>query len=388
MILPGATLGVLGGGQLGRMFTVAALTMGYRVMVLDPDPDSPAGMIASEHIRAGYADAGALERMGRECAAVTTEFENVHADSLRILAKHCVVRPGGDAVAIVQDRAQEKSFLRDNGFATAPFAIVRTEDDLSAALEVAGYPALLKISRFGYDGKGQVRVNCLEEARLAFVKMGREVCVAEKLLPLAAEISVVLGRGYAGDTQCYPPSENAHRNGILDVSIVPARVAPATAELAQAMAVGIANSLNYCGVMAVEFFLLEGETLVVNEIAPRPHNSGHFTLDACHTNQFEQQVRALCGLPLGDTRLFSPVVMVNLLGDVWGNSQPDWGKLLCQPRIKLHLYGKKEARSGRKMGHFNCVAPSLKEAVAMAMAARHAIGVERAAGGEAREPAA
>ncbi len=387
MILPGATLGVLGGGQLGRMFTVAALTMGYRVIVLDPDKHSPAGQIASEHLCADYRDAAALERMSRECAAVTTEFENVHADSLRLLARHTVVRPGGEAVAIVQDRAREKSFLRDNGFATAPFAIVNSADDLGAALAVTGFPALLKISRFGYDGKGQMKVNSLDEARAAFAAMGGEVCVLEGFLPLVSELSVVLARDHQGNTACYPAAENQHRNGILDVSMAPARVPQRIADQARDMAVAIAAKLHYCGVMAVEFFRLENDRIVVNEIAPRPHNSGHYTLDACLTSQFEQQVRALCGLPLGEPRLFSPVVMVNLLGDVWGDSQPDWEAILRHPNVKLHLYGKLAARPGRKMGHFNCVAPTLEAALATALQARADIGVERAAS-DVREPAA
>jgi 5-(carboxyamino)imidazole ribonucleotide synthase len=369
------------------MFTVAALTMGYRVIVLDPDKNSPAGMIASEHICADYRDAAALERMGKECAAVTTEFENVHADSLRILAKHTIVRPSGDAVAIVQDRALEKSFLRDSGFATAPFAIIKTAADLDEAAKTTGFPALLKISRFGYDGKGQVKVNTLEEARAAFAAMGNEICVLEGFLPLRAELSVVLARDHAGNTACYPAAENQHRNGILDVSMAPARASQSVADQARIMAMGIAEKLNYCGVMAVEFFLLEGNRIVVNEIAPRPHNSGHYTLDACLTNQFEQQVRALCGVPLGDPRLLSPVVMVNLLGDVWGDSQPAWETILRHPNLKLHLYGKLAARPGRKMGHFNCVAPTLEAALATAMQARTDIGVERGES-EMREPAA
>ncbi|MEJ5210432.1 MAG: 5-(carboxyamino)imidazole ribonucleotide synthase [Burkholderiales bacterium] len=387
MILPGATLGVLGGGQLGRMFTMAALTMGYRVLVLDPDPDSPAGQIATEHLRADYRDAAALERMGRECAAVTTEFENVHADSLRLLARHTVVRPSGDAVAIVQDRAREKTFLAEAGFPTAPFGLVPNAQALPEAAARTGFPALLKVSRFGYDGKGQARVESLDEARAAFAAMGNEPCVLEAFLPLAAELSVVLGRDAAGRTACYPVAENRHRNGILDISMAPARVSPAVAEQARAMAVAIAEKLDYCGVLAVEFFLLEGDRLVVNEIAPRPHNSGHYTLDACLTSQFQQQVRVLCGLPLGDTRLFSPVVMVNLLGDVWRDGPPDWSALLAHPDLKLHLYGKRQARPGRKMGHFNVVAPTLEAALATALAARAAIGVEGPPP-NVREPAA
>lgn len=386
-ILPGATLGVLGGGQLGRMFTIAALTMGYRVVVLDPDPDSPAGRIASEHIRADYRDPHALAHMAKTCRAVTTEFENVHADSLRLLARHCVVRPSGDAVAVVQDRAQEKTFLRDQGFATAPFAVVRETGELEAALAHTGFPALIKVSRFGYDGKGQARVESIEEAHSAFAAMGGEVCVVEAFLPLVAELSVVLARDACGHTVCYPVAENQHRNGILDISMAPARVSETVAVRAREMAVAIAEKLAYCGVMAVEFFLLEGDRLLVNEIAPRPHNSGHYTLDACLTSQFEQQVRVLAGLPLGETRLFSPVVMVNLLGDVWQQGEPDWAALFKYPNLKLHLYGKKIARPGRKMGHFNVVAQSLEAALGTALAARAAIGMDRVTGG-AREPAA
>lgn len=375
MILPGATLGVLGGGQLGRMFTVAALTMGYKVMVLDPDPNSPAGLIATEHLHADYHDPAAFERLATECAAITTEFENVPADVMRQLAQRCIVRPCGDAVAIAQDRAAEKTFLREHGLQTAPFAVVNSAADLEAAIAVTGLPALLKISRFGYDGKGQAKVGSLAEAQQAFADMGNNVCVLEKLLPLKQELSIVLARDAQGNTACYPASENSHSQGILDITIVPARVSDAVADLARDMAVRIANELDYCGVLAVEFFLLQDGSLVVNEMAPRPHNSGHYTLDACHTDQFEQQVRALCGLPLGDTRLLSPVVMVNLLGDVWGDSQPAWEAILRHPQIKLHLYGKLAAKPGRKMGHFNCVAPTQKEALQLALLARREIGI-------------
>jgi 5-(carboxyamino)imidazole ribonucleotide synthase len=386
-ILPGATLGVLGGGQLGRMFTMAALTMGYRVVVLDPDPDSPAGRIASEHLCADYRDPAALAHMGRTCAAVTLEFENVHADSLRLLENHTVVRPSAQAVAIVQDRAREKTFLAENGFPTAPFGLVPEPSAISAAARATGFPALLKVSRFGYDGKGQARVDSLEEAVAAHAAMGNEPCVLEAFLPLRAELSVVLARDGEGRTVCYPVAENQHRNGILDISMAPARIGVEVEARAREMAVAIAERLGYCGVMAVEFFLLDGDRLLVNEIAPRPHNSGHYTLDACLTSQFEQQVRVTCGLPLGETRLFSPVVMVNLLGDIWGGGTPDWGGLLAHPNLKLHLYGKRQARPGRKMGHFNVVAPTLEGALSQALAARAAVGVEGPAPTH-REPAA
>jgi len=371
-ILPGATLGILGGGQLGRMFTIAARTMGYRVMVLDPDSASPAGQMADAHLQADYADHAALKQLGAACAAVTTEFENVPAASLIELASHCRVSPGAAAVAIVQDRSHEKSWLADNGFATAPFALVYSEGDLDAALADTGTPALLKVSRFGYDGKGQARVGTLEEARAAFREFGGQPCVLEGFVELEREVSVVLARDDAGECALFPVAENRHDNGILDLSIVPARVPDSLAAQARDTARAVAERLSYVGVMAVEFFVAGGR-LMVNEIAPRPHNSGHYTLDACVTDQFEQQVRALCGLPLGDPRLLSPVVMVNLLGDRWGNGGPHWGTLLAHPAVKLHLYGKQAARPGRKMGHFNVLDADPAAALQLAERLRDAL---------------
>lgn len=366
MILPGATLGVLGGGQLGRMFTAAALTMGYEVIVLDPDPQSPAGHIASKHIAADYADAGALDSLAHSCAAVTTEFENVPAATLETLAGRCVVRPDAKAVAIAQDRILEKTFLHDHGFATAPFAIVRNAADLRAALGNVGLPAILKVARLGYDGKGQVRIDNADDALRAWDAVKHAPCVLEKLLPLDTEVSVVLTRGADGTIACWSVGENKHRNGILDVTLVPARVSTNVARDAETLAQQIAIQLDYVGVMAVEFFVSRS-VLRVNEIAPRPHNSGHFTLDACVTSQFEQQVRALCGLPLGETRLLSPVAMVNLLGDLWrDDNTPSWSSLLAQPNVKLHLYGKRQARPGRKMGHFSVLAPTAEQALTQA----------------------
>ncbi len=351
-ILPGAMLGILGGGQLGRMFTLAARTMGYRVMVLDPDPASPAGQMADVHLQAAYTDEAALAQLGKACAAVTTEFENVPAASLVALAKTCRVSPGADAVAVVQDRSHEKSWLARHGFATTPFALVYSEGDLDEALAQTGTPALLKVARFGYDGKGQARVTTRDEARAAFRGFGGQPCVLEGFVSLDCEVSVVLARSDAGACALFPVAENRHVDGILDVSIVPARVPNDLAGRASMMAQAVADALGYVGVMAVEFFVANG-ALLVNEIAPRPHNSGHYTLDACVTDQFEQQVRVLCGLPLGDTRLLSPVVMVNILGDRWQDGGPHWDTLLAHPAIKLHLYGKERARPGRKMGHFN-----------------------------------
>lgn len=374
MILPGATLGILGGGQLGRMFTVAARRMGYRVVVLDPDPHSPAAEMADEHLRAHYHDAAALARMVRDCVAITTEFENVPADSLAWLAQHCTVYPAAASVAIVQDRIREKTFVRDHGFSTAPFVAIHRSDALGPALAQVGAPALLKISRMGYDGKGQTRVSSLAEAEAAFAQMGGEPCVLEAFLPLRQELSVIVARAADGQTTAWPVAENQHQNGILDISIVPARCPPALAAQVRDNAIAVLEALQYVGVAAVEFFLLADGTLCINEIAPRPHNSGHYTLDACVTDQFEQQVRVLCGLPLGDTRLLSPVVMANLLGELWGNSQPKWEALLQHPNIKLHLYGKREARPGRKMGHFNCLDASVDQALAQVQAIQKKIG--------------
>jgi 5-(carboxyamino)imidazole ribonucleotide synthase len=367
MILPDATLGVLGGGQLGRMFTVAARTMGYRVIVLDPDPASPAAELANEHICAAFDDHAALEKMGRACAAITTEFENVPADSLNFIAKFCPVRPSAKAVAIAQNRIREKTFLRDSGFETAAFAAINSIDEIVPALKKVGPTALLKISQFGYDGKGQASVNTLTEALSAFEQMGRKPCVLEERLHLKTEISVVVARSVTGETVAYPAAENTHVNGILDLSVVPAQVSEKLAQQATHDARAVADKLDYCGVMAVEFFVVENERLLINEIAPRPHNSGHYTMDACLTSQFDQQVRAMCGLPLGDARLLSPVAMVNILGDAWrGEVAPPWNAVLDEPRAKLHLYGKREARPGRKMGHFTCIGVNVQEASSLA----------------------
>jgi 5-(carboxyamino)imidazole ribonucleotide synthase len=372
-ILPGATLGILGGGQLGRMFTIAARTMGYKVMVLDPDSYSPAGQMADVHLQADYDDHGALRKMGEASAAVTTEFENVPASSLIELSRYCRVAPNADAVAIVQDRSREKSWLKDNGFATAPFSLITSSDDLQVAASATGFPAILKASRFGYDGKGQIRVDSQTQLAAAFVELKGAPCVLEGLVKLDSEVSVILARNDTGECACYPTGENHHRNGILDVTIVPARVKAGLAVQAQEQARAVADKLNYVGTLGVEFFLA-GSRLLVNEIAPRPHNSGHYTLDACVVDQFEQQVRALCGLPLGDTRLLSPVVMVNLLGDVW-RPTPDWLALLKHPGIRLHLYGKLEARPGRKMGHYNCLGETLESSLKLADDTRLALGI-------------
>ncbi len=372
MIYPDAMLGMLGGGQLGRMFTLAAHGMGYRVTVLDPDPLSPAGAVADVHLKAAYQDREALQQLADTCAAVTTEFENVPADSLRWLSAHCAVRPAGDSVAVAQDRIREKRFFADAGIGTAPFAAIGKEADL-AGVDPAFFPGILKRARFGYDGKGQAGVATPAQARETWRALGAEPCVLEKRLALRCEVSVVVARGADGAARCFPVAENRHRNGILDVTVVPARVGPAIALEAERMALDVARRLDYCGVLAVEFFVTDEEKVLANEIAPRPHNSGHYTIDACVTSQFEQQVRALCGLPLGEPRLLSPVAMVNLLGEAWARGQPDWNEVLRLPEAKLHLYGKHEPRPGRKMGHYTVLGESAGVALDRALAMRAAL---------------
>ncbi|MBI5938357.1 MAG: 5-(carboxyamino)imidazole ribonucleotide synthase [Betaproteobacteria bacterium] len=374
MLLPGATLGVLGGGQLGRMFTLAARTMGYRVVVLDPDFASPAGQMADEHLCADYRDQNALQRMAETCDAVTTEWENVPAESIEFLARRCLVAPSAECLAVAQDRLAEKTRAREFGCDTAPFANIEDSGDLVHAWSMIGAPALLKTRRMGYDGKGQVRVNSLDELVAAHEQLGSVPCLLEGFLPLEREVSVVLARNALGEIAVFPVAENQHAHGILDISIVPARVPESISAKTRDMASRIAQGLNYVGVLAVEFFVLRDGRIVFNEMAPRPHNSGHYTLDACATDQFQQQVRALAGLPLGDPRLLTPVVMVNLLGDIWAHG-PQWLELLKHPGVQLHLYGKAEARPGRKMGHYNCLAPTVDEALSLAMTTRAAIGI-------------
>ncbi|WP_293759841.1 5-(carboxyamino)imidazole ribonucleotide synthase [uncultured Aquitalea sp.] len=368
-ILPPSMLGILGGGQLGRMFAMAAKTMGYRVTVLDPDQNAPAAQFADVHLCAPFNDAGALKTLADTCAAVTTEFENVNADAMRELARRVPVSPSGDCVAIAQDRIAEKAWVRKAGLPTAPYLAIETVADIQ--VELSPYlPGILKTARLGYDGKGQVRVRTAEEARAAYADLGGQACVLEKMMDLKLEVSAIVIRTSASQVAVFPVAENRHEGGILDVSIVPARIGAALAAQVQQMAVRLAEELNYVGVLAVEFFVLGDDTLVVNEMAPRPHNSGHYTLTACLTDQFQQQVRAMCGLLPGKTDLLSPVVMVNLLGDVWkeDGGEPNWDVLAETPNAQLHLYGKKQARPGRKMGHFNVMAASADAALEQAEA--------------------
>ncbi|MDO8962563.1 MAG: 5-(carboxyamino)imidazole ribonucleotide synthase [Methylophilus sp.] len=361
VINPPAMLGMLGGGQLGRFFVIAAHEMGYQVTVLDPDLNSPAGKIADIHLCAQYDDANALKQIADTCQAVTTEFENVPAATLEQLAQSTRVHPSAQAVGIAQNRVLEKNFIRDAGLPVAPFLVIHQASDLPEDAHTI-YPAILKVARFGYDGKGQARVKNQAEALAAFANFKQEVCVLEHMLPLDLEVSVVLARDAHGNIAAFPTAENSHLNGILDVSIVPARCSEVIKANAQELAKKLAKELNYVGVLGVEFFVV-GTQLLVNEIAPRPHNSGHYTLDACVTNQFEQQVRVTAGLPLGDAKLHSNAVMVNILGDSWVDGQnPNWEKAFTHPNLKLHLYGKHEPRKARKMGHFTVIGQD-KEAV-------------------------
>jgi len=360
MLLPGATLGVLGGGQLGRMFCMAARNMGYRTVVLDPDANSPAGVVADQQIQAEYTSKQGLAEMARLCDAITTEFENVPAESLQFLSSQKPVHPSAEAVEVARHRIQEKDYARDAGLSPAPYALITNSDDFSDGIAVTGFPAIMKTTTLGYDGKGQQIVNNEQQLVAAFNELGQVECVLERKMDLAMEISVLLARNSQGEVECYPPAENEHRNGVLHMSIVPARVDAAIAEKAKSQAVELSRALNYVGVLAVEFFITTDNQLIFNEMAPRPHNSGHYTMDATVVSQYEQQVRVMCDLPPGDAKLISPVVMVNLLGDLW---PVDWQKCLNKPALKLHLYGKHEARPGRKMGHFNLLSEDLDEAI-------------------------
>jgi 5-(carboxyamino)imidazole ribonucleotide synthase len=369
-IKPGAMLGLLGGGQLGRMFTMAAQRMGYRVTVLDPTKDSPAGTIAESHLCADYLDQQALEKLSSTCIGVTTEFENIPAQALRYLGKYSIVSPDAESVAIAQNRILEKQFLASNGFSVAPFAVIHKQENIST-IDLSLFPGILKVSRFGYDGKGQVMVKSADDLPNALTSLKNEPCVLEKSLPLAYEISVIAARGRDDQITFFPVTENRHVNGILDISIVPARIPTETTQYACETARKIAIRLNYIGVLCIEFFVLADGQVLINEIAPRPHNSGHYSLDACITSQFEQQVRVLCGAPQGSTKLTQAAVMTNLLGDLWQSSEPDWCRVLRHPTAKLHLYGKQKAKPGRKMGHFTVLADTAAEALRHAQQIKH-----------------
>jgi len=378
-IPPGNWLGLLGGGQLGRMFAMAAASLGYRVCVVDPDPASPAAAVCERHLQAPYEDDAALAELAGRCRAVTIEFENVPASALRRLAERVPVRPAADAVAVAQDRSAEKRFMAAHGIETAPHAVVERADDLHGADE-ALFPGILKTARLGYDGKGQAAVATRAEAVEAWDRMGRVPCVLEKRLALLREVSCIVCRGADGEAVAYPLIENEHRGGILAVSVAPARVSAPVAARAAEIARKLAAALDYVGVLCVEMFVVEGERVLVNEIAPRPHNSGHFTIDACAASQFEQQARALAGMPLAAPTLLAPAVMLNVLGDVWFRGgervEPPWHDVLAIGGAKLHLYGKREPRLGRKMGHVTCLGATVEQALERAAAAAAVLGIE------------
>ena len=377
MLQAGAWLGCLGGGQLGRMFVHAAQAMGYKVLVLDPDANGPAAQAADDIIVASYDDATAIAEFAKRVAAVTTEFENVPATTLDALAAGVPTRPAAAAVRIAQDRRKEKTFFREHGFPVGEFAAIERSEDIANA-SAALFPGILKTATLGYDGKGQSRVASREEALAAWRSMKEAPCVLEALIPFELEISVLVARASDGEVRVWPVQENQHVNGILDLTIAPARIDAALLAKAQSLAGQLVNALGYVGVLCVEMFVTKNG-LLLNEIAPRPHNSGHYTIEACVTSQFEQQVRVLAGAPLGDASLVRPAVMVNVLGDVWFDAlipmQPAWSELLALAGTHLHLYGKAEPRRARKMGHVTCTAATLDEALATAMAVKRILRI-------------
>ena len=376
------TLGVMGGGQLGRMFVHAAQTMGYFTAVLDPDAQSPAGRVSHRHIQTDYTDSRGLKELAACSAAITTEFENVPAQALRELAKLRPVSPGADAVAIAQDRAAEKAHFVKCGVPCAPYAVIETADQLAVALNQNLLPGILKTARMGYDGKGQVRVNDAAALRNAWQALKQVPCVLEKMLPLDLECSVIVARGRDGQMVNFPVQRNLHREGILAVTeVYEGHLSQALQQHAVAAARSIAEGVNFVGVLCVEFFVLQDGSMVVNEMAPRPHNSGHYTLDACDQSQFDLQVRTLAGLPLTQPRQHSAAIMLNLLGDVWFDSKgvirlPDWAAVLALPGTHLHLYGKTEARKARKMGHLNVTGATVEEVRKVALKAATILGIE------------
>lgn len=374
-ILPPATLGMLGGGQLGRMFVTAARTMGYQVIVVDPDPDSPAGSMANQHLQTAYDDPNTLDYLARHCSVVSTEFENIPLATIKALQPQVAVYPDARALEIAQNRIREKTFFQSLGLPTAGFIPVAQGQSLNTEQNVQ-FPVIVKTATLGYDGKGQVNCSTEQQLQAALQKLDTD-CIIEQRIELKTEVSVVLSRGRDGQSHFFPVAENFHSNGILDTSRVPAQIPSELQQQACDAAKTIADALDYCGVLAVEFFVSQQGELLVNEMAPRPHNSGHFSLNACPVSQFEQQVRMICGLPSGDCTLHTPVIMLNLLGDLWPNQgMPDWQGLLQDPVLHLHLYAKKAARPGRKMGHINLVGKSPQQLEASLSRARSILGID------------
>ena len=370
-ILPGATIGIFGSGQLGRMLALAARRMGYRVHTFSPDTDSPTGQVADLEISAPYADLDAVRRFVRGVDVVTFEFENVAAAVAEIALEAGVpVRPGGHVLHTTQHRQREKNFLVAAGLPVAPFVPVHNLADLQRGLAHLGCPAILKTAAFGYDGKGQIKINAPAEADAAWTAIGAQEAVLEQFVNFVGEVSVVAARGLDGSFVDYGLIENIHRDHILDLSVAPARVSPRVVANAVGLAQIVLEQLNVVGVLCVEFFLTQDEQLLINELAPRPHNSGHLTIDAMVNDQFEQQLRAICGLPLGATTQLRPAAMANLLGDLWQTGEPNWVAACAMQQVKLHLYGKQAPRPGRKMGHLTALADSPDQALQIVQAAR------------------
>ena len=373
IVLPGSALGVLGGGQLGRMFALAARRMGYRVHTFSPDEDSPTGQVADVEVTASYDDLEALRAFAGQVAVVTFEFENIPIEALDAIEEHAPIRPSANALHTAQQRAREKMFLADRGFPTAPFAQASTLDELWEAVTRVGTPAVIKTAAYGYDGKGQHKVTTPADVEHIWSAIGHQEAVVEKYISLQSEISVIVARAIDGQIAVYQPFENRHRNHILDLTTTPAAIPRPIAERALDIARELAEQLQYVGVLCVEYFLDTSGELMVNEIAPRPHNSGHLTIDACVTSQFEQQVRAVCGLPLGSTELMRPAAMANLLGELWTDGEPNWAAACRVPDVTLHLYGKDDARAGRKMGHLTATGRTVEEAQEKVIEARDAL---------------
>ncbi len=373
VIPPGNAVGVLGSGQLGRMFAIAARRMGYRVHTFSPDTDTPTGQVADLEIVAPYEDLDAVRRFASQVRAVTFEFENVPAATAAACAESTIVRPRGEVLHTTQNRLREKQFLVKHGLPLAPFREVNSLADLEAAIAALGTPCILKTAGFGYDGKGQSKIYSASAAEEAWRRANGQQCVLEKLIDFDREVSVVAARGADGEFVHYGVVENDHKNHILDLTRAPGRVNDKVRNEAIGIARAVMEQLDAVGVLCVEFFLTKDDRLLINELAPRPHNSGHFTFDACITSQFEQQLRATCGLPLGATDLLRPAAMTNLLGDIWTENEPNWAAAAAFPTVKLHLYGKLSARPGRKMGHLTALADTADEAVAQVLAARAAL---------------
>lgn len=376
-VFPGQTIGILGGGQLGRMTAIAARRMGYRVDVLDPTADCPTAHIADLQITAPYDDIPAAQRLARDVDVVTFEFENVPAETLAAIQDIRPVHPSPFVLETTRHRLREKDFLSSRGFPVAPYRAARSLDELRWAIGELGTPCILKTADYGYDGKGQVRIDRPEQADEAWRAMGRPVGVLEGFVKFEKEISVIVARNAWGEVRSFPVAENLHTRHILDLTLAPARLEPAVADAAQKLSADVAAALDVVGLLAVELFLVGSDQLVINELAPRPHNSGHFSFDACVTSQFEQHVRAVCGLPLGDPSLLRPAAMANLLGELWQDGKPDWAAALRLPSVKLHLYGKLDAKPGRKMGHLTATDDTVESARDLVLRAREALVARR-----------